>query len=411
MFASTRLPIILVFIAVTVKLIIYYTLLFAFHQETYINAPSNHLPEFLQVVCKVLTKNMAAVTPQELTVSLSLCSKILSKIQPSVEAKLSVTTPESDSEESEESGEIRVGNPTIQQCVSSFQDFFLSFFRVHVFADDLKLVVERAADLSAFVDCTYEDQQKLLETLLWKCLGVHLTIDGSSKPVTTTISQKPLETKPNVGTLSEPFGYACQLLLELSSFPVYCNGPTGKPRSPSSTSSEKALLPDWLNLLLLCCCFVEDSDFHFISSATVLDLISITKGVVQESGGSTPDEPKGAVVSVKIAPVLTIEQLMYIERETLFYSMAAMKLWNYLGSNTSQHHLKAVQLLVLLQNLSADASVCEDLLGRAMTQQDDQVMLHLPSHIDFCYCLSCDFLIKFSWAETNLEYEVQGFDF
>ncbi|KAG1674361.1 Protein dopey-2 [Nymphon striatum] len=414
--------------------------------ETYVDAPSNHLSEFLKVICVVLTNNIHVLTPQEFTVSLSLCSKILSKIQPIIDPVLDVKSKIDDNDKSVASIEIDVEtdpgkrsqkintkhserlsnesnetdlddsvkpelmydkqrNPVIQQCIITFLEFFQKFFEARVFVDSLEHVLLRFSELTISDDTNLKDNQKVLESLLWKCLGVHLTINKSPKspqkyfPTNTNT----IETVPNIGDISEPFGYACQLLLELSSFPVYSQQSSKSSDLPLQKPESNMYLPNWLNLLLLCCCFVNDHDFHFISSATILDLISVTKGVMQDSqkekqesakkDSQTPSDVE-SVVSVKIAPVLSAEQLLYIETQTVFYNLAASKLWNFLGESTSEHHLKAVQLFVLLQNLSLDYPVCEDLLGLTMTQENDMKQVESMKKFSILWHLTRDMKSK-----------------
>ncbi|CAM1295861.1 DOPEY1 (predicted) [Pycnogonum litorale] len=401
--------------------------------EAYSDTPSQHLPDLLMEVCHCVTEHMIGLTPQELTTSLSLCSKILSKIQPNIETE-SIDGKQSDDEsEKNNSPEIQGTSQDspdkkfeqfdrfrveeidvlfehpiscIQQCIVAFQHLFIKFFRVCVFEDSLDNVLTRFSDLLVEHREDFMEKQHALEQLLWKCIGVNFTPNKFGRSYDSSkkyyrVSDECLVTKLNIKELSEPFGYACQLLLDLSSFPAY--GSKYQKSSNRYHRNNQTALPSWLNLLLLSCCFVDDTDFHFISSATILDLISVAKSVMEdsksiESDDNQPDENK--VVSVKITPVLTSQQLKYIETETRFYSMMAVKLWNYLGASTSEHHLKAVELFVLLRNLLPDESICEDAVSSAMTQEDDMAQVEAMNKFSVLWHVTREMKSKGGFAHS-----------
>lgn len=68
-----------------ITMTLYYTLHFStffYFQETYIEIQTEHLPQLLLRMISALTSHLQTLRLSELTDSLRLCSKILSKAQP-----------------------------------------------------------------------------------------------------------------------------------------------------------------------------------------------------------------------------------------------------------------------------------------------------------------------------------------
>ena len=88
----------------------------------------------------------------------------------------------------------------------------------------------------------------------------------------------------------------------------------------SKITDEKEVLPNWVQDLLTCCCFVNCFPIQSAAMATILDLILLTQSVQNETKNKNPASSNGTV-SVLIVPVLLPRNLQYINTNTLVYQV------------------------------------------------------------------------------------------
>lgn len=194
------------------------------------------------------------------------------------------------------------------------------------------------------------------------------------------------------------------------------------PLSRTVGSASEELLPSWLQQLLMLACFMEDRDFLLLTLATVLELLGLsrTAAVALEpslrdgnralSPGSqvsleeasfehqiappplltTPSTHYNActfhsmsvrpllspqaTLAMVVVPMIRPTELRAVLERTRFVSLAAGRLWGLLSPGASELHLRAVELLQLLNNLTPEHDgSCEDVLCRALASENDQV--------------------------------------
>ena len=79
-------------------------------------------------------------------------------------------------------------------------------------------------------------------------------------------------------------------------------------------------LPEWFQLLLTCCCFVDDFRVHSGACVTVFDLISLTKSVDMDE---SQEKARSGKVAVVIVPPVSFQQLKFLEHKMCFYKVRA----------------------------------------------------------------------------------------
>ncbi|XP_074662898.1 protein DOP1A-like [Tubulanus polymorphus] len=371
--------------------------------ETYTETQTEYLPDLLRRIANTLQENCAFLTYQEITRSLEFCSKILTKVQPSMavmadelddvteKASLEYTekdprngdisnnerdsskSPEMTESETFLSAESDIDSPAkviprvqqqrshlistssngvnpttlIQACVQCFQKFYYTFVTERIFTD--KHIVKNA--MSNF-------------------LRDSIDVCNEKKP--PEIKIEPLDScmVKVTNECKEAYSRACQLLVDFSTFPIYCTD-HNRVLDHTMKGGDEVTFPDWLQALISCCCFVENFDIQTASVSSILDLISLTQSVI--GAGQDYAKNRGSsegTVSVLILPSLAPSILIHINRHTPFYWVVASKLWGYLDDCTPDFHQRAVELIYQLHQLSPSIWTCEDVIGHDLVSDD-----------------------------------------
>ncbi|ELU14591.1 hypothetical protein CAPTEDRAFT_134195 [Capitella teleta] len=183
-------------------------------------------------------------------------------------------------------------------------------------------------------------------------------------------------------TVAEAFLCACQLLVEFSSLPMYC---TDYQQVLQTSFKTEPSFPGWLRLLMTCACFVDNFCIQTAAVSTMIDLIGLTQSVLNlcDSESATPPVavPEGqrsrsnseGTVSVVIIPAISPKHLQMLNKQTSFYKAVAMNLWNCLSESTPACHTRAVELLDHLHQLAPETWICENVIGNGLLSDDKAV--------------------------------------
>ncbi|XP_077487312.1 LOW QUALITY PROTEIN: protein DOP1A [Amblyomma americanum] len=402
--------------------------------DTYVE--TENLPALLLKVAKDLEHYCRALSPEELNGALLLCSRLLSKVQPTLQPNTCSEPPSSLIESSHLTSRQRTSSEKqsasceeelslanlITSCVASFQQLFLRFV-------ELWVLVDAGASLRQFGTALIskrakkDDREKELHGLLQQCLlqeeggdpyqSIELPVVPPRPSEHTEVPQIKLDAQPGFSSLKDTYAALCQLLVELSSFPatlwtlkaIYFN--EGSPHCP-----DEELLPSWLQQLLMLSCFVEDRDLLLLTLAALLDLLGLarTAAVALEPSlrdGSRALSPGSqATVAMVVMPMVRPWELRTVLERTRLVGLAAGRLWGLLEPGASALHLRAVELLQLLNNLTPEQDgSCEDVLCRALASENDQEQTDAQKRFAILWHLSRD--LKFKSTPSNL---VRPFD-
>lgn len=262
-----------------------------------------------------------------------------------------------------------VGAPLtlMQACVQCFQNFFHIFVSHKVFNEDngIRTFLDSITVPLDLIRCSDKD-----------------SVIGSSSSLYSqdeTLRKQSIENGPPLriaihqlsSDFCEAFMWACRLLVEFASFPVYCTD-YHKVLEQSFQQEEDSVLPPWLQDLIICSCFVDNFHIQVAAISTMLDLISLTQSVECESRNKDDGDRKsssgngGGTISVVILPALLPRHLKYLNNNTLFYQMVARNLWNQLSETTPSNHQRSVELFQQLHQVTPNSWVCEDVIGSAL---------------------------------------------
>nr|XP_054753790.1 protein dopey-1-like [Lytechinus pictus] len=175
-------------------------------------------------------------------------------------------------------------------------------------------------------------------------------------------------------------------------FPMYCNETISASllKAPRMKGSMLGL-PDWLQNLLTCCCFLKDFDTQTMAISTVLELITLTKSVMSSSDSklvlpNPPNSPRSesGTISVVLIPAISSKHLECLNYSSSFFQRVAVCLWSHMSPQTPVYHSRSADLLHQLHNATPDdtrvficlaiyfatpdAYICEDIIGNSLVQ-------------------------------------------
>ncbi|KAH9488781.1 Protein dopey-1 [Bulinus truncatus] len=245
----------------------------------------------------------------------------------------------------------------MQLCVQSFQQFFNRFclLRILKSADFCQSAMEYINAESA-CNSSNADEQNISDLSTVPNCHSKLQLEAESDEAKQAYKQ------------------ACRLLLDFASFPIYCTDYQAIIDEMGS-KEESSTLPPWLQTLLICSCSVDCFEVQSSSISTLLDLIHLTQSVQTERENKTRHHGRQSFsegrVSVVILPALLPSHLVYINTNTKFYQIVAAELWGYLCEKFNLHHQRAVELFHTLHQVTHNASICEDVIGRALISESE----------------------------------------
>ncbi|XP_038049265.1 protein dopey-1-like isoform X2 [Patiria miniata] len=187
----------------------------------------------------------------------------------------------------------------------------------------------------------------------------------------------------------QAFSTACHLLVEFACFPMYCNETASAAHIVTPTTTGSALgLPDWLQTLVACSCYVNNFILQTTAISTTLELIALTKSVTDRSDSklvlpNPPNSPKtdSGTISVVLIPAVSASHLHTINFGTSFFQRVATSLWHHMSASTPNCHQKSADLLHQLHNVAPDVYICEDIIGNSLVQTNKAVSL--AAHIKY----------------------------
>ncbi|XP_064461644.1 protein dopey-1-like isoform X2 [Ornithodoros turicata] len=362
--------------------------------ETYVETPTEHLPDLLHNISQELVDHCGSLAPVELEHALSLCSRLLYKVQPSI-----ATTIEDPLVVNQQS---QIGSDdassVILRCMHSFQQLLVRFVSLWLLSEPAQTVVQFDSVLvkkrmTAFV--REDELRRLLESVAAKePSDPYRSIDlpkVSRKMV--KVGEVKLELLHGFQRMQTAYASLCRMLVELSSFPVLLA--TSRKLFDKQTGTESSELPEWLRYLLILACFCPDHDILLASMGTVLHLLGLsqTATLVLEPERKTGENHNpansvgsGAMVSL---PMVRPLELQAVLEGTHFVGAAARCLWNLLGEHAGEVHLRAAELLQQLHSLAGNEG-CEDVLCNTLASEDDQERTEAQKRFSILWHLSRD---------------------
>ncbi|XP_041353922.1 protein dopey-1-like isoform X2 [Gigantopelta aegis] len=253
--------------------------------------------------------------------------------------------------------------PTVMQsCVEIFKEF------VHLFVSE-RILQSRTASckcmeslLLGHEGLVSMDQDSVLDGVSLCSSETHMHQEFILNPISR------ISTDRLTDDSFEAFSHCCQLMVDFSSFPLFCSS-SQEVIDMNFYTDEKEVLPSWVQDLLTCCCFVDSFPIQSAAMATILDLILLTQSVQTEAKSKNQSSSHGTV-SVLIVPVLLPKNLQYINTNTLLYQAMAQELWRYLSAEFCQHHYRTVELLNILHQATPNSWVCEDVISSALVSEN-----------------------------------------
>ncbi|CAL1528923.1 unnamed protein product [Lymnaea stagnalis] len=246
----------------------------------------------------------------------------------------------------------------MQLCVQSFQQFFHRFSHLRILKSE-DFCRNAVNNLTTSGD--FFSHSGSMETQ-----NSHASESNSVKKT----NKLPLE--DDAEEVKKAYKQACRLLVDFASFPIYCTDYQAIIEEMGS-KDESSTLPAWLQDLLICSCHVDCFEVQSASISTLLDLIILTQSVQTERENKTRHHGRQSVsegrISVVILPALLPSHLVYINTKTRFYQVVASELWSYLCEKFNCHHQRAVELFHTLHQVTPNANVCEDVIGRDLISE------------------------------------------
>ncbi|EEC12059.1 protein dopey-1, putative [Ixodes scapularis] len=301
---------------------------------------TEHLPDLLHSVAEDLREHCSCLHPPELKSALVLCSRLLSKVQPSLQPGGSEAVPGTTSRSSQPDTCLEQAVPPggaddlcsatmMANCVASFQRLFLRFV-------ELWVLVQPQETLALF---------------------------GSALLHKRTMQEGPEGT----GGLPD---WLRQLLM-LSCF---------APDQDLLISTTTTVL-ELLELSRTAAAALEPS-FRDVSRCLT-------------PGGSQ------ATLAIVVVPMVRPSDLSAVLEQTRFVRVVAGRLWELLEPHREALHLRAVELLQLLHNVAPEGDgACEDVLCRALSSEDEQEQTEAQKRFSILWNLSRN--LKFKSTPSSL---------
>ncbi|XP_072162239.1 protein DOP1 homolog isoform X2 [Bemisia tabaci] len=265
-------------------------------------------------------------------------------------------------------------NSIMEKCLKQYEKFYVTFvYGVRVKIGETKgvSVLLDALKIKSNIS-TVEDRTKQLE----KLLRLVIAPDSSSSdscvvPFSSTsdsafafsdsdYSSARSECCDSLGSVwTKSMHLSSKLLVEFSTFQTSVGDSVLVRREPSL---EDELLPEWLQVLIVCACWLGTTapSLQLVAIATLLDLVSLC----QTQNQLPPSNQQAGIIPVLIIPLLKPNHLNYIENCTNSFQMIAYWLWNHLG--TPRHQVRCVELLHQLQSVLHHSDITENCIGETL---------------------------------------------
>ncbi|CAD5112610.1 DgyrCDS1823 [Dimorphilus gyrociliatus] len=298
--------------------------------ENIVAVQTKQVPTLLNHLLAVSLKYSTTMRCETLEILLGLCKKLLMKVLPTM-----VQIP-SDGEHSEEENSRQQTNDlgkneTLENCFKQ---------AVSVFEN----ITKRLINFEKFDNII----GNLLKISTSQTEVVKMAHDCSEEVVAS-------------------FRLCCELILEFSTFPMCVDD--------MDDVEDIEEVPNWLKLLLFCCCATKNLDIEYIGVSSFLELVSISSTVK-----SVLKRRKASKSSTQIVmrPILKQNQLDYMLKNNFIFEVLARRLWKKLSDSNRLE--KNVELFDKLHQL-APTSICEDVIGEALVEED--LIERVRAHTNF----------------------------
>ncbi|KAK3576489.1 hypothetical protein CHS0354_034162 [Potamilus streckersoni] len=395
--------------------------------ETFLETQTEHLPDLLNRIIISLTNHCDVVMETEITCTLQLCTKILSKVHIHVSHSTQARIKSEDEMSMKSEAYMKTQNSASSITNSKTTDFDEVFTITgenitdnSLFSESIQCSINKSENVSVLENSFEKVSSKgqcltLMQTcilsfetffhvliskkiiknpmLISKCISA-MTVSreccqhcdlNSDLELGYEVNKEVQEEKDEQKELKvsvddlvegslEMFGSACKLMVDFASFPIYCTD-VDSLLDECSLKEDITMLPNWLEDLLTCSCFVDN--FHIQSSAisTTLDLIILTQSIQMENSSTPHDQRMSSstegTVSVMILPTLHPKHLKYLSDHMMFFKLSAKILWNYLGDETAFYHQQTVKLFHTLHQVVPHAWVCENVIGQSLVSENE----------------------------------------
>ncbi|BFZ25222.1 hypothetical protein BsWGS_28261 [Bradybaena similaris] len=253
-----------------------------------------------------------------------------------------------------------------QLCFTSFQQFFHKFCQLNILT---------------------------LVELYDKCMRDLTSMSSSSSCFRAASARDAVEKFKLEGSVDEvvcAYRQACRLLVDFAACPVnHVDSDVACPinhvdsdvilEQISDNKERNLALPDWLQDLLICSCFVDSFDIQSVSVSSVLDLVSQSRTIQKELETAPSHQGQQLVsdgqASLVLLPGILPHHLSFINQETRYYQVVAQELWEYMSEAHIDCHQKAAELLHTLHQVAPDANVCEDVIGCDLIHESEVVKI------------------------------------
>uniref|UniRef100_A0A8D9B3L0 Protein dopey-1 homolog n=1 Tax=Cacopsylla melanoneura TaxID=428564 RepID=A0A8D9B3L0_9HEMI len=271
----------------------------------------------------------------------------------------------------------------METCLAQYEKFYVRFVEV------VRSRIGETKPVSQLLDSlriksyhtTSEERAKVLEDLLRKVLfqaddlEISAYRTNSSGSITMDdISGHPLDrrnlaARRNIGTeWTQAMQLASKLLVELSTF---LSSSTGLLNTGVIAETDMAViscdevLPPWLQMLIVCACWLGNSapSLQLAAISTLLDLVTLCR-----SQAVAPVQPSTGFTSLILIPLLKPHHVTFLETQTNAFQVIAHWLWDHLAIPTFQ--VRCVELLHQLQSALYSSDVAENCIGEALLERN-----------------------------------------
>ncbi|KAJ1521187.1 hypothetical protein ONE63_002877 [Megalurothrips usitatus] len=272
-------------------------------------------------------------------------------------------------------------NLILDECRKKYQELFVRLITSNRLVDWQKHDYNELFHNLVIVSCSEVEKNDTsgLEKLLKACLTNSEPEEDSAQTIMTTQVKLPkynswkesgvldvaLQLEAQSAEWEEVFGGACTLLVDLSTFPSFCQPAKTFPVSKPSE------IPTWLKLLTVCCCWLGQSPMmQQTAIATLLDLI----GVASKSFPHVSGAENNQVTTVVLTPLLYQDEVQTLENCTCVMQVIAHWLWHHLNVGGALE-ARSVALLQQLHDTVTAEDIVESTIGEFINQDDEEGQL------------------------------------
>lgn len=272
-------------------------------------------------------------------------------------------------------------NLILDECRKKYQELFVRLITSNRLVDWQKHDYNELFHNLVIVSCSEVEKNDTsgLEKLLKACLTNSEPEEDSAQTIMTTQVKLPkynswkesgvldvaLQLEAQSAEWEEVFGGACTLLVDLSTFPSFCQPAKTFPVSKPSE------IPTWLKLLTVCCCWLGQSPMmQQTAIATLLDLIGVASKSVPHVSGAENNQ----VTTVVLTPLLYQDEVQTLENCTCVMQVIAHWLWHHLNVGGALE-ARSVALLQQLHDTVTAEDIVESTIGEFINQDDEEGQL------------------------------------